>query len=174
VIDTAEEFADGEVGEWKLRHVRSQLEPQIRHWGAWTAGQALVDLLDPHAGIAARDSLQKITSFRFVFASEGLRNSEAYQAASERDQEKDRLIGLHRCIFGNPFRPVSFPSWRTDTALSLARRMYDSHDFGAMPILADALQDAGCENEDILSHCRDVSTTHVRGCWVVDLVLGKE
>jgi hypothetical protein len=43
-----------------------------------------------------------------------------------------------------------------------------------MPILADALQDAGCENADILDHCRDAKATHVRGCWVVDLVLGKE
>jgi hypothetical protein len=76
-------------------------------------------------------------------------------------------------IFGNPFRPVTFfPQWRTDTAVSLARQMYESRDFSAMPILADALQDAGCEDEQILSHCRgDVS--HVRGCWVVDLVLGK-
>ena len=81
---------------------------------------------------------------------------------------------LLRDIFGNPFRPVAFsPSWRTDTALSLARQMYESRDFSAMPILADALQDAGCDIEDILSHCRGPGP-HVRGCWVVDLVLGKE
>jgi hypothetical protein len=77
-------------------------------------------------------------------------------------------------IFGNPFRSVPFsPAWRTDTALSLARQMYNSREFSAMPILADALQDVGCDNEAILSHCRDTSPTHVRGCWVVDLVLGK-
>jgi hypothetical protein len=80
-----------------------------------------------------------------------------------------------RDIFGNPFRPVAFsPAWRTDTVLSLAGQMYDSRDFGAMPILADAVQDVGCDNEDILNHCRDTSLTHVRGCWVVDLVLGKQ
>jgi hypothetical protein len=66
------------------------------------------------------------------------------------------------------------PSWRTDTAVSLARQMCESRDFSAMPILADALQDAGCDNDDVLNHCRDVNTTHARGCWVVDLVLGKE
>jgi hypothetical protein len=78
-------------------------------------------------------------------------------------------------LFGNPFHSVTFsPSWRTDTALTLARQMYDSRDFGAMPILADALQDAGCDNEDVLNHCRDANATHVRGCWVVDGVLGKE
>jgi hypothetical protein len=80
---------------------------------------------------------------------------------------------LRECV-GNPFRPVTFsPSWRTDTAVSLARGMYESRDFSAMPILADALQDAGCENEDVLSHCRDEKQVHVRGCWVVDLVLNK-
>ncbi len=57
--------------------------------------------------------------------------------------------------------------------MTLARTMYESRDFSAMPILADALQDAGCDNEDILGHCRG-SGPHVRGCWVVDLVLGKE
>ena len=55
----------------------------------------------------------------------------------------------------------------------LAQRIYDTRDFSAMPILADALQDAGCDNADILSHCRDASAAHVRGCWVVDLALGK-
>jgi hypothetical protein len=43
-----------------------------------------------------------------------------------------------------------------------------------MPILADALQDAGCDHDDILNHCRDANAMHVRGCWVVDLVLGKK
>jgi hypothetical protein len=81
---------------------------------------------------------------------------------------------LLRDIFGNPFQPVVFLSeWRTDTAVSLARTMYDSRDFSAMPILADALQDAGCDSPDILDHCRGPGP-HVRGCWVVDLVLGKE
>jgi hypothetical protein len=91
------------------------------------------------------------------------------------DQEEVAQSALLRDIFGNPFRPVAFSSeWRTDTALSLARQMYDGRDFGAMPILADALQEAGCDNEDILNHCRGTNATHVRGCWVVDLVLGKE
>jgi hypothetical protein len=89
-------------------------------------------------------------------------------------EERAAQSALLRDIFGNPFRPVSFdPAWRTDTAVSLARGMYDSRDFGAMPILADALQDAGCEEEAILMHCRDVNQPHVRGCWVCDLVLGK-
>ncbi|HEY1192447.1 MAG TPA: hypothetical protein VGE74_32790 [Gemmata sp.] len=80
---------------------------------------------------------------------------------------------LLRDIFGNPFRPVTFlPEWRTGTAVALALQVYESRDFSAMPILADALQDAGCDSADILDHCRGPGP-HVRGCWVVDLVLGK-
>jgi len=83
-------------------------------------------------------------------------------------------VSLVHEVFGNPFRTVKFRrAWRTDTAVALARTMYDARDFSAMPILADALQDAGCDNDDILAHCRDTSLTHVRGCWVTDLVLGK-
>jgi hypothetical protein len=79
-----------------------------------------------------------------------------------------------RDIFGNPFRPVVFePAWRTSTAVALAQQMYDSRDFGIMPILGDALQDAGCDNDNVLDHCRGPGP-HVRGCWVVDLVLGKQ
>jgi hypothetical protein len=81
---------------------------------------------------------------------------------------------LVRDIFGNPFRPITLdPSWFTSTVVSLARQMYDSRDFSAMPILADALQDAGCDNADILDHCRGPGP-HVRGCFVVDKLLAKE
>lgn len=77
-------------------------------------------------------------------------------------------------IVGPVPRATKFaPAWRTDTAVSLARGMYDSRDFAAMPILADALQDAGCEDEELLAHCRTAKYPHVRGCWVVDLVLGR-
>ena len=94
------------------------------------------------------------------------------------DEEIERAelgfqAALLRDIFGNPFRPVVFAlEWRTDTAVTLARQMYESREFGAMPILADALQDAGCDEPAILDHCR-APGEHVRGCWVVDLVLGK-
>lgn len=83
------------------------------------------------------------------------------------------VIAWLRDIFGNPFCPVVVkPAWRTDTVLTLARMMYELRDYSAMPILADALQDAGCDDDDILSHCRSEGQ-HVRGCWVLDLVLEK-
>jgi hypothetical protein len=91
----------------------------------------------------------------------------------ETENPIDAVVWL-REIFGNPFRPVDFSAWRTDDAVALARQMYESRDFGAMPILADALQEAGCDNADVLNHCRDAAQTHFRGCWVVDGVLGLE
>lgn len=84
------------------------------------------------------------------------------------------MANILRDIFGNPFRPVAFsPEWGTSSAVAMATQMYESRDFTAMPILADALQDAGCADEQVLSHCRGEGP-HVRGCWVVDAVLNKE
>ncbi len=89
--------------------------------------------------------------------------------------ESHAQCDLVREIFGNPFRPVTFnPFWRTSDVTLLAQGIYEEKAFDRMPILADALQDAGCDSDDILSHCRDASATHLRGCWAVDLVLGKE
>jgi hypothetical protein len=82
------------------------------------------------------------------------------------------VVRMLREVFGPP-APTFNRAWRTPTVTTLARQMYESRDFGAMPILADALQDAGCDSADILDHCRDPKQVHVRGCWVVDLVLGK-
>ncbi|MFO0824399.1 MAG: hypothetical protein U0792_15005 [Gemmataceae bacterium] len=98
-------------------------------------------------------------------------HSESWRVAWE--QEGTAQVNIIRDIFGNPFRPVAFDAeWRTSTAVALAQQMYESRDFSTMPILADALQDAGCVNEDILNHCRG-DGPHVRGCWVVDMLLGK-
>jgi hypothetical protein len=87
--------------------------------------------------------------------------------------ERGQQPAVLREIVGNPFRPVALdPAWRTATAVAIARQMYDSQEFGAAPILADALQDAGCECAPLLDHLRDPAAAHVRGCWAVDLVLG--
>ena len=88
--------------------------------------------------------------------------------------ERSNQADLLRDIFGNPFHPATFdPAWSTETVVALARQMYESRDFSAMPIMADALQDAGCGDEQVLSHCREPGV-HVRGCFVVDSCLGNE
>jgi hypothetical protein len=90
------------------------------------------------------------------------------------EKARRRLWPPVRDILSGPPLSITFvPEWRTTTAVQLAQGMYESRDFSAMPILADALQEAGCDNDDVLNHCRDPKATHVRGCWVVDLVLGK-
>jgi hypothetical protein len=78
------------------------------------------------------------------------------------------------CVYGNPFRQVAFnPQWRTSTVLALAEVIYQDRAFERLPILADALQDADCDSDDILSHMRG-GGEHYRGCWALDLALGKE
>jgi hypothetical protein len=103
------------------------------------------------------------------------RSIEVAKSASDAWWEERWFQAAYLCdIIGNPFRGVALvPEWRTSTVVAMAKQMYESRDFGATPILADALQEAGCESEDILNHCRDPHASHVRGCWVVDLVLGK-
>ena len=138
--------------------------------------QDLSDLLlalDDGEAMADGGSAAPARTGRRYLVTEGDAMDGAFRTLREVETPPGELARLLRDIFGNPFRPVTFsPQWRTDTVLALAGQMYESRDFGAMPILADALQDAGCDDEDILLHCRGPGP-HVRGCWVVDLVLGK-
>jgi len=78
-----------------------------------------------------------------------------------------------RCIF-HPFHAVAAdPRWLTSTVLCLARTIYEDRAYDRLPILADALEDAACDEPALLEHCRS-DGPHVRGCWAVDLVLGRE
>ncbi len=97
-----------------------------------------------------------------------------YHAGAKWHAQLDIICNLIRDIFPNPFHPVSLdPAWLTTDVLLLARGIYDERAFDRMPILADALQDGGCGDEEVLNHCRDTNRAHVRGCWVLDLILGK-
>lgn len=90
-----------------------------------------------------------------------------------RAEEWKRQSNLLRDIVGNPFRPATVdPAWLTANVVLLAQAIYDERAFDRLPILGDALEDAGCDNADILNHCRQPGE-HVRGCWAVDLVLAK-
>jgi hypothetical protein len=97
-------------------------------------------------------------------------------ACGQKDAENEEVwhCRLLRDIFGPlPFRPVTpDPAWLTPTVVALAQSLYADSSFTDLPILADALEEAGCTGNDILSHCRQPGE-HVRGCWVVDLLLGK-
>jgi hypothetical protein len=80
------------------------------------------------------------------------------------------LADLARCVLGNPFRPVTAdPAWRTSTAVALAEAIHAERAFDRLPILADALEEAGCADEAVLAHCR-ADDAHARGCWVVEMV----
>jgi hypothetical protein len=79
---------------------------------------------------------------------------------------------LLRDIVG-PLRAVPFePGWKTEMIVQFAQTIYENRDFGALPILADALEDAGCVNSAILDHCRQ-GGEHTRGCWVIDSLLAR-
>jgi hypothetical protein len=113
-----------------------------------------------------------------VIASRDVAYFAAYHSTEADDAPADvvnaAFADVLRCLFGNPFSPVPLnPAWLTSPVVDLARTMYDNRDFNALPILADALEDAGCDNAEMLAHCRGAGP-HLRGCWVVDLVLGKE
>jgi hypothetical protein len=92
--------------------------------------------------------------------------------------EQERQANFVRDVFGPLlFRTVPVDplwlAWNDGTVVRLAQAIYDERAFDRLPVLADALEEAGCDNADILVHCRWPGE-HVRGCWPVDLILGKE
>jgi hypothetical protein len=102
------------------------------------------------------------------------RRPHGYDLSVLREDPGVFLPAVMREIFANPFRPLEFdPAWRTTSVVQLAQRIYESREFFAMPVLADALQNAGCDNAAVLDHCR-APGQHLRGCWVLDLVLDTE
>jgi hypothetical protein len=170
----AECYADGATGD-RQRHAAVR---------AVHAGPGSPDLARRRAGSAVVIANSKTVRTKSVFlglagavgeaarVNRGVGAEDPYQEAvrAERAAEAD----LVRDIFGNPFRPVTAdPRWLTSTVVQLAAGAYADRAFDRLPILADALQDVGCDTDDVLAHCRDPRATHVRGCWVVDLLMGK-
>ena len=88
-------------------------------------------------------------------------------------QELPEQAALVRDLIGNPFRPATLTGpYRTPGVAGMAESIYAEGRFEELPVLADALEDAGCADADILSHLRGPGP-HVRGCWALDLCLGK-
>jgi hypothetical protein len=164
-VALAERFADGAVSKKEVERAYDDLRAAPHGSGSGTL--AMIWPTSAQMPAAVYQFLRQATPPE-PSGWDGEKIRERYRALTASQ------AALFRDIVGNPFRPITFSSsWRTDTAILLARQMYKERDFSAMPILADALQDAGCDNPDILDHCRDANQIHVRGCWVVDLVLGK-
>jgi hypothetical protein len=93
------------------------------------------------------------------------------------NNEHTKHCQLLRCIIANPFRPPpqldsAWLAWNDGAVRKMAQAIYDERAFDRLPLLADALEEAGCTDAATLAHCRGPGE-HVRGCWVVDLLLGK-
>jgi hypothetical protein len=156
VVEMAERFVEGLVGEKELALARRAAYAVPWRGVSWVAGQARAA-----AWNAARPAIWEGT--RLI-------------ADGSREQ-----VGLLRCLFGNPFRPVTpGPAWLTPTTRALAQAAYDERRLPAgtldpdrLAVLADALEEAGCTDAEVLGHLRGPGP-HTRGCWVVDLVLGNK
>ncbi|QEG25959.1 hypothetical protein GobsT_06940 [Gemmata obscuriglobus] len=172
-VDAAEQDADGLLE--RSQREQAFYDARVAMWEL--SGRLQVEpLLAGRMSQSIADAPEFQTAFYAIFALDGeTENIDQYLAITELGVfPPTTIVAIAREVFGNPFRPVTFsPEWRTGTAVALAGQMYESRDFSAMPVLADALQDAGCNSDDILNHCRGPGP-HVRGCGVVDLVLGKE
>jgi hypothetical protein len=178
-IRTAEDFAEGKGGVGLLRKVEEAGEFYYDN---------REDVLEERLGYFTGGAIFQLGQERLASDIVAAAASGAV-ACSTLDAGGDRLAAdaakhgesaaqcqLLRDIVGNPFHSVSvdpaWPSWDDGSIPKLAQVIYDDRAFDRLPILADALEEAGCTDADILNHCRQ-GGEHVRGCWVVDLVLGK-
>ncbi len=195
-IEVVERFADGLGSDDELRSAAEQAgeAAEAAHWenragSIQTAAEAavmassemissdlalrLVETVAEAVGDEATDQAWEAT-----WTAPGKTNEErwagdqaTYQDAEAK--ERSRQADLLRDIFGNPFRPVNLnPAWLSPTVVALARTIYEERAFDRMPELVDALDRVGCDDIEILDHCRQAGP-HVRGCWVIDAVLGK-
>jgi hypothetical protein len=169
-VEVAEAFADHRVSnqrrEQVTRAVRALLGPQARACYG----------LAYHVVRSARYTFvnARIAAARANWAVTGARNvGECPAAEAAESAAQCRLL---RDIYGNPFRRVpvglGWLAWNGGTVPKLVRAIYEELAFDRLPVLADALEEAGCTNADLLGHCRQPGE-HVRGCWAVDLLLGK-
>ena len=164
-VEQVEEFDEGKVSEEEVDRLwfwvyQADFQRESREDEAIT-----------YAFEALRSFTVSLSRDGLISVFDGIANSVGYVASEAK--EKEWQCWVLREVFGNPFRPVKAdPAWLTSDVLLLARGIYEEKAFDRMPILADALQDAGCENVNVLDHCR-LPGEHVRGCWVLDVLLGK-
>jgi hypothetical protein len=171
-VEVAERFADGRATRRELRAARKALNAAAYGLtGAEPWWQAFQKELATSSWDIDRWLLIAATAAEPTITEEMVRV--ALQLVSPLDCGRDIRGDLLRDLFGNPFRPVRMaPRWRTPVVVSIARSIYEHRRYKDLPILADALEEAGCTEETILAHCRS-SGHHVRGCWLLDSLLGK-
>jgi hypothetical protein len=169
-VEVAEGFADHRVGnperEQVTRAVRALCGPRAR--ACYSLAYAVVH------GTRYTFVDARITAARANWIITAARNVGEYPAPEA--AESAAQCRLLRDIYGNPFRAVAadaaWLAWDGGTVPKLAQAIYDERAFDRLPVLADALEEAGCTDPDLLGHCRRPGE-HVRGCWVVDYLLGK-
>jgi hypothetical protein len=192
-VEVMERYVDGQVGEGErdaaegyagvlVRNCNDRVPAEVRIEGAAAHGvfAALGAVLGDEAlgRRGRRTDPRKLARAGASYAAEHAREALAREAGAGRSRVRSEAAraqcALLRDLFGNPFRPVTFdPLWRTAAVDALARGVYEERAFDRLPFLADALEEAGCPSEEILSHCRGPGP-HVRGCWVIDLIGGRE
>ena len=189
-LQIAEQFAEGAVSaEERQRASRSAKSAlyafRVPHNGMSRAADAVCSALQQSALHAARDTPGTVAG---AVADNAVWKNFPPRCQDARDQafsaawhkaaaaEMSELIVLLRDIVGDPWGAVSIkPSWlhwKDGCVGKIAQTIYEEQAFERLPILADALEEAGCDDADILTHCRSAGR-HVLGCWVLDLLLGK-
>ena len=173
--ETMEHYADGLIPAERLTSLQSVIRSLLRKWTSMLQSGEQVDGInlerERELHTAAADSLTP--------NHDDVALSWMLEDSLPRLQRYSMPVKTICDVFREPFGPtgesreVLHQQWLTADVLGLARGIYQERAFDRLPILADALMDAGCDNEQILGHCRGPGP-HVRGCWVVDLVLGKE
>jgi hypothetical protein len=176
-VEVAERFADGEASEAELAAARAAIQSRRRE----SVSDLARRVAEEQPSTAAWFTYQTACRLSMVAQRQASKHWELTGAGSEADQQRlfrqmveKSLSLLLRDLIGNPFHPVELDPawlrWNNGCVVALAGANYERRDFGSMPILADALEEAGCDNQEVLDHCR-LSVEHVRGCWVVDAVL---
>jgi hypothetical protein len=170
-IELAEAYADGLVSSADLAEVRQEIVPGL--WDQCSSAVVRHDIADCATAVPLGDVAPAAEAFVFWVES----NVSSDEVEAEVYREHAAMCKALRDLVGNPFRPVALDpgwlSWQDSTVVKVAQSIYEEHAFDRLPILADALEEAGCNEQRILAHCRE-EVDHVRGCWVVDLVLAKE
>ncbi len=200
-VEVAERFADGKGSPEELnqafrlargarkdwRYVQrfrlSQSPWDMAGWWADDAARTLANDALNQAGRTLRTRTAVGLEAKQKERRKGAQARKIYEDAwwPERKAQADLL----RELFGNPFRPspplpLAILAWNDRTIPRIAEAIYEERqmpagtlDTARLGILADALLDAGCEDDELICHCRSEGP-HVRGCWAVDLILGKE